>query len=81
LVRKIRVTDRPIWLPIIFHSACTGSETIKSAFDAGGEEYVIKSISSKELLSKVVRFTEASKAVNNSFLRPTPVLQTPQIMS
>jgi len=51
-VRRMRDTNDE-WVPVIFISGCNVTEDIESAFDAGGDDYLLKPFNPKILDAKI----------------------------
>lgn len=51
--RKIRTNGKYLDLPIIFVTASNDDDTLDSAFEAGGTDYILKPINRVELLARI----------------------------
>jgi len=76
LVEKIR-SDVDEWLPIIFHSSRRDEDSIKRAYAAGADEYVVKIKNPGEILGRISDFSGIIDTLKNHRRWPVP----PQIKS
>jgi len=64
LVKQVRAMDRYRFIPILMASTKTGKKDIKTAFESGVNDYLIKPFSGRNLKEKITELLRGNEQTN-----------------